>query len=123
MIHHRSMYAPVVCVTIIRFLLVVSATFGLHLRAAGVRTAFLYAEIPSRRNVYMKPPSGSDCGDDEVWKLKRVIYGLPSVPCTKSLTQYVCGIFEVVGTQAMHTRPVLVHSPKKTRIYHHGYHL
>ena len=91
MTHYRSMYSPVACAATIRFLLAVAVTFGLHLRVADVKTAFLYAKMPDGRNVYVKPPPGSDCGEDEVWKLKRALYGLPSAPSLwhSTFTEYL----------------------------------
>ena len=80
-VHYFRRYSPVACASTIRFLLAIAVSLGLYLRAGDVKTAFLYARMPKDVNVYVRPPPGTDCGDDEVWRLKGALYGMPNAPC------------------------------------------
>ena len=77
-VDYTETYSPVAGATTIRLILALATSMNLHLRGADIKTAFLYAE--QIRKVYFKPPKGADCGEDEVWLLKKALYGLKDAP-------------------------------------------
>ena len=77
-VDYTETYSPVAAASTIRLILALAVSMNLYLRGADVKTAFLYAE--QIRKVYCKPPKGTDCAEDEVWLLKRALYGLKDAP-------------------------------------------
>ena len=108
-VDYAETYSPVAVASTIRLLLAISASMGLHLRGADVKTAFLYAE--QVRPVYFKPPKGADCEEDEVWLLKKALYGLKDAPLRwhQTLSTYLKNI----GLQQAKSDPCLFF--KRTR--------
>ena len=85
-------YAPVASVTSIRLILCIATSLQLSIRAADFSTAFLNAKL--EKPIYLNPPPGTDCGKDQVWKLKRALYGLPNSPMLWNST-LVCYLIKI----------------------------
>lgn len=71
-------YAPVISLTSVRTILAYATRSKMIIKHFDVCTAFLYGTI--HKTIYMRPPRGFKCNDDEVCQLKRSIYGLKQSP-------------------------------------------
>ena len=111
-VDYTETYSPVAVASTIRLMLAITASLGLHLRGADVKTAFLYAE--QVRPVYVKPPKGTDCGDDEVWLLHRSLYGLKDAPLRwhQTLKKYL----KTIGMEQCKSDPCLFYKRIKDEI-------
>ena len=77
-VDYTETYSPVAMASTIRLILALTVSNNMYLRGADIKTAFLYAD--QVRPVYLKPPPGTDCADDEVWLLNKALYGLKDAP-------------------------------------------
>uniref|UniRef100_A0A5S6QJY9 Integrase catalytic domain-containing protein n=1 Tax=Trichuris muris TaxID=70415 RepID=A0A5S6QJY9_TRIMR len=73
-IDYSETNAPVVSLTVIRFLLSLSMQFGWHVRHVDVKSAYLYGKLAEE--IYMKLPEGYEHTVGKVARLLRPIYGL-----------------------------------------------
>jgi Reverse transcriptase (RNA-dependent DNA polymerase) len=74
--HSLFTYAPTVTKASTRLLLTVA---GLEMDAAtrGISQAYVCTTIPLLRDVYVIPPKEAKVSEDELWLLRRPLYGLP----------------------------------------------
>jgi hypothetical protein len=75
--HSLFTYAPTVTKASTRLLLTVAA--GLEMKAAtrDISQAYICTTKPRLRDVYVIPPKEEKVTEDELWLLKRPLYGLP----------------------------------------------
>jgi deoxycytidylate deaminase len=77
---HPLTYAPVASYATIRLVLALSAAEDLQLYQADIKSAYLIADLPADRDVYMEVPPGlpthDEYGNGLVCKLHKSIYGL-----------------------------------------------
>lgn len=69
-------YAPIAKLSTIRAILAVAAQMNLEIHQVDVKSAYLNGEFEDDEKIFMKPPPGYSRGKNEVYKLKRPIYGL-----------------------------------------------
>ena len=67
-------YAPVTCLTSIQILLAIANACRLELEQLDVKTAYLYGDL--NETIYMVPPEGINTSSDDIWVLKKSLYGL-----------------------------------------------
>lgn len=77
-IDYNHTYAPVLSYTSLRILLALGATMNLLIEQMDVKTAFLHGNL--EEEIYMEIPKGVSHEDDQVWRLKKSIYGLKQSP-------------------------------------------
>ena len=74
-------FAPVINKTNHRILTTIAVDMGCRQKQANCKNAFLHPELPSNETVICKPPYGCPLAcDDELWLLKKTIYGLRRSP-------------------------------------------
>jgi hypothetical protein len=71
---YDEMFAPVVKFTMIQVLLAISAHLDLKIHQVNIKTAFLNGEL--KKEIYLKPPPGSNVDKTLVWRLLKPLYGL-----------------------------------------------
>jgi len=71
---YTETYAPVCDISAIRLLFAFAAEKHLLIRQFDVKTAFLYGEL--QELVLMEQPPGFETGDNQVYRLKKSLYGL-----------------------------------------------
>ena len=73
-------YSPVARIATIRVLLVLAASYGLHIHQIDVKTVFLYGEL--EEEIYMEQPDGFVVPGEEnkVCRLIKSLYGLKQAP-------------------------------------------
>ena len=74
-----GLYSPVPRLPNIRLYLKIAMALGFSVEQFDIKTAFLYADLDGEE-VWCKPPPAWRKTPDEVWRLKRALYGLPSAP-------------------------------------------
>ncbi|TPX34262.1 DNA-directed DNA polymerase [Synchytrium endobioticum] len=81
-IDFEETFAPTSHLATIRLFLSIVASEGCVLRQLDIKTAFLYGELESEFNIYMKQPTGFEDKKypDQVCKLVKAIYGLKQAP-------------------------------------------
>ncbi len=67
-------YAPVTRLTSVQMLLAIANACGLELEQLDVKTAYLYGDLSE--TIYMEPPEGINTNSDDMWVLKKSLYGL-----------------------------------------------
>ncbi len=67
-------YAPVTCLTSICILVAIANAHRLELEQLDVKTAYLYGDL--NETIYMDPPEGISTTPNDVWLLKKSLYGL-----------------------------------------------
>ena len=67
-------------VTSIRLLFAISTSLTLFLTRDDFVSTFQNVKIP-KNVIYFLPPSGINCSNNEVWKLRYVLCGFPNLPC------------------------------------------
>ncbi len=67
-------YAPVTHLTSVRILLAIANACGLKLEQLDVKMAYLYGDL--NETIYMVPPEGINTSSDDIWVLKKSLYGL-----------------------------------------------
>ena len=70
-------YSPVASHATIRLFFVLAVQLGLRIKYIDFKAAYLNSETGNVR-IYVKPPKGADCGPDQVWRLRKFLYGLKS---------------------------------------------
>ncbi len=75
-----STYAPVAATSSIRILITLAARYQRHIYKTDIRAAFLNAECPADKPVFIRPPYGTDYPADIVPRLRRALYGLRVSP-------------------------------------------
>ena len=73
-------YSPVARIATIRVLLVLAASYGLHVHQMDVKTTFLYGEL--EEEIYMEQMDGFVVPGEEnkVFRLIKSLYGLKQAP-------------------------------------------
>ncbi|CAF4946395.1 unnamed protein product [Pieris macdunnoughi] len=91
-IDYNEVYAPVVRLSSIRYLLAIAAKYQLKIEQLDAVTAFLQGDIDVE--LYMSQPSRYDNGTKEVCKLNKSIYGLKQASRTwnKKLDNFLSSI-------------------------------
>lgn len=79
---YASLYAPVASFDLVRLLLTLSVQFGWYRYQLDVKGAFLYADLPSGTEVYLRLPTiaGVKQADGSVVRLIKSLYGLREAP-------------------------------------------
>jgi hypothetical protein len=72
--HH--VWAPTGQHATLRVLIVHAASHGYMIRHIDISTAFLHGELSERELVYVEQPPMINDGTDQVWRLKKSLYGL-----------------------------------------------
>ena len=71
--------------------------------SGDVSTAFLHAELPQDKPIFVKPPKEYYTGNDVVWQLLRPLYGLETAP--KHWQDYFSTILEGLGGRRLKGEP------------------
>ncbi len=60
--------------TSVQILVAIANANGLELKQLDVKTAYLYGDL--NETIYMEPPEGIGTNHDDIWVLKKSLYGL-----------------------------------------------
>lgn len=74
MYDNNDMYSPVAKMTTIRMLLILGNQLGFHFKQFDVKAAYLNGVL--KEDVYIYPPKGVTCKENDVLKLNKSLYGL-----------------------------------------------
>ena len=102
-------YAPVVQWTTVRLMLILEVLLGLKSKQGDVTAAFLHADIPEGKNVFVDMPRGFEqytkSGRKKCLKLKKTLYGLRQSP--RAFWKYLTEKLELTGLKQSEFDPCL----------------
>ena len=106
-------FASTPSLTTLKLLLTLAVTFGWNVFTGDISTAFLHALITGE-DIFIIPPSEFYPDQNDVWKLKRALYGLKNSP--RLWQDHFASVMKKLNFDRMKSDPNLyVH--KKKRLY------
>jgi hypothetical protein len=90
-------FAPTPSFSSVRLLTAVSLQHGWNMDHCDIVTAFLYGEMEEWESVYLKTPPGYSQGTDELFRLRKCLYGLKQA--ARKWHEKICMVMKQCGLQ------------------------